>query len=71
MAYFDKFLEVDETSWNELRDVSGIDALGETMEFGFIFLLKIFTVFSGFYFFIAMNSLLVCVSFYYFYKKQC
>jgi hypothetical protein len=70
MAYFDKFYEVDEASWNELRDVTGIDAIGESMEFGFIFLLKIFTVFSGYYFFIAFHSLLICLLFFYLIKNN-
>ena len=69
MAYFEIYDDINDTSWSEVKDVSGIGALGETMEFGFIYLLKFFTVFSDFFFFIFANSLLLCAAYFLLIKK--
>ena len=63
-TYYDLFFSIKASSWDELVLLANINQFGETMEFGYIYLNKFFTLFTNFYFFIAFHSFLFCGVYY-------
>jgi hypothetical protein len=69
-TYLELFHQIKEMSWNDLKDLPKISSLGETMEFGYIYLNKLFSIFSGFFVFIAFHSFIFCAVYYGLIKKN-
>jgi hypothetical protein len=69
MTYYSLFNDIRDSSWSYLKGFSNLGVMGETMEFGYIYLNKVFSTFSGFFFFIAFHSLLLCMVYFSLIKK--
>lgn len=69
MSYYELFNTTKETPWSEITTLFAVNNFGEIMEPGYIFLNKLFSTFSGFFLFIAFQSLIFCLVYYNFIKK--
>lgn len=64
MNYYNIFDDIKRSNWSEVYRLANVNQFGETMEFGYIYLNKVFSSFTNFYFFIAFQSFLFCFVYY-------
>jgi len=64
MNYYNIFDDIKRSNWSEVYRLANVNQFGQTMEFGYIYLNKVFSSFTNFYFFIAFQSFIFCIVYY-------